>query len=290
MARNSSGVYSLPNAAFTANTVIASATMNSNLSDVATALTQSLATTGVSSMTGPVKLAAGTIAAPSLTLASDLGTGIYNSAAGEMTFVSAGVAVGKWNAAGLAGSDNSPLSTPIGMVVDYAGSTAPAKWLFCFGQQVSTTTYALLFAVISTIYGSGAGTFGIPDLRGRVTYGRDNMGGVAANRITAALNWDGTSLGLAGGAQSFTMTGTQLPAHTHTITDPTHNHGASTNASQIVAGSGVAFGGNFSSVGSSVTVNAASTGITATNSTGTGSAFSILSPGLTLNKIIYAGV
>lgn len=67
--------------------------MNSNLSDIGTALTQSLATTGVAGMTGPLKLAAGTIGAPSLTLVSDTTTGWYNSAAGEWTYVSVGVAV-----------------------------------------------------------------------------------------------------------------------------------------------------------------------------------------------------
>lgn len=89
MPRNSSGAYSLPIAPFTAGTVIKSADMNSDLSDIGTALTQSVATTGASSMTGPLKLAAGTAAAPSLTLASDTTTGWYNNAAGSFTFVSA---------------------------------------------------------------------------------------------------------------------------------------------------------------------------------------------------------
>ena len=87
MSRNSSGVYTLPVAAFVAGTVIKSADMNSNLSDIALALTQSLATTGVSSMTGPVKLSAGTLASPSLTLATDTSTGWYNSNTYEWSFV-----------------------------------------------------------------------------------------------------------------------------------------------------------------------------------------------------------
>lgn len=88
MPRNSSGTYSLPEPAFVAGTTIRSAAVNSDLSDIATALTQSLATTGVSSMTGPIKLAAGTAGAPSLSYAADATTGFYYSAAGVVTFVS----------------------------------------------------------------------------------------------------------------------------------------------------------------------------------------------------------
>ena len=51
--------------------------MNSDLSDIATALTQSLSTTGVSSMTGPIKGAAGSVAAPSYSFSSDTDTGWY---------------------------------------------------------------------------------------------------------------------------------------------------------------------------------------------------------------------
>src|SRR5258707_6849253 len=74
----------------------------------------------------------------------------------------------------------------IGAVVGYAGSSAPSGWLFCFGQNVGRTTYATLFAVIGTTYGAGDGstTFGVPDLRGRVPFGKDDMGGVAASRLT----------------------------------------------------------------------------------------------------------
>lgn len=92
MSRNSSGVYTLPIAAYQPGTVIKSSDMNTNLSDIALALTQSVASTGVTPMTGPLKLADGTISAPMLTLASDTTTGWYKSASGEWTYVSAGVA------------------------------------------------------------------------------------------------------------------------------------------------------------------------------------------------------
>lgn len=73
---------------------------------------------------------------------------------------------------------------PTGMVVPYAGAAAPDGWLLCQGQAVSRTTYAQLFSVIGTTYGSGDGstTFNLPDMRGRVAVGSDANWGCAAKR------------------------------------------------------------------------------------------------------------
>lgn len=91
MPRNASGIYTLPEAAFVAGTVIRSAPVNSDLSDIATALTQSLATTGVTVMTGPIKAANGTVTAPSYTFANSLGTGFYRISDNEMGYAVNGV-------------------------------------------------------------------------------------------------------------------------------------------------------------------------------------------------------
>jgi len=83
-------------------------------------------------------------------------------------------------------------ATPTGMIAPFAGAAVPNGWLLCDGAAVSRTSYAALFAVISTTYGAGDGTttFNLPDLRGRVAIGRDNMGGAAANRaqLTTTLS------------------------------------------------------------------------------------------------------
>lgn len=56
---------------------------------------------------------------------------------------------------------------PTATVLPYAAVSAPSGWLICDGSEVSRTTYANLFAVIGTSYGSGNGstTFNVPDYR-----------------------------------------------------------------------------------------------------------------------------
>lgn len=91
MPRNSSGVYVLPNAAFVPNTVISSAAVNSDLSDIANALTDSVAASGVTSMTGQLKAASGSVGNPSLSFASDTATGIYLSGSHQIGFATNGI-------------------------------------------------------------------------------------------------------------------------------------------------------------------------------------------------------
>jgi microcystin-dependent protein len=72
---------------------------------------------------------------------------------------------------------------PRGGMIPYAGSTAPAGFLLCNGSAISRTTYADLFAIIGTTYGSGDGstTFNIPDLIDKFPQGANsNLGTVKA--------------------------------------------------------------------------------------------------------------
>lgn len=115
----------------------------------------------------------------------------------------------------VAGSSAPGGLAPAGVVLPFAGSTAPTGWLLCFGQAVSRTTYAALFTALGTSYGAGDGstTFALPDLRGRIPGGKDNMGGSAASRLTTAGSGvDGATLGAAGGAQTHILTNGQLPS------------------------------------------------------------------------------
>lgn len=176
------------------------------------------------------------------------------------------------------------VSVPLGSVIDYWGSTPPAGYLFCAGQAVSRTTYAALFAVIGTAAGAGDGstTFNLPDYRGRVAAGRDNMNGTSAERLNTLAS---TTLGASGGSQAHTLTEAQMPAHSHTVTDPGHSHsfpasdetGGST---QRIRKSNLLENANFST-------EARTTGITIA-SAGGGSAHNNVQPTIIANKIIRA--
>jgi microcystin-dependent protein len=121
---------------------------------------------------------------------------------------------------------------PVGMVSPFAGTTAPTGWLLCYGQAVSRTTYSALWTLIGTTYGSGDGvnTFNLPDTRGRVIAGLDNMGGSAASRLTSTVLTASNTMGATGGAQTHALSNgensshSHTMSHTHTVTIGSHFH------------------------------------------------------------------
>jgi microcystin-dependent protein len=69
--------------------------------------------------------------------------------------------------------------TPTGAIIDYASNgSLPDGYLECDGSAVSRTTYADLFAVIGTTWGSGNGstTFNLPSLNGYWLKGSSTAG------------------------------------------------------------------------------------------------------------------
>ena len=96
-------------------------------------------------------------------------------------------------------------NTPVGSISLFAGTTAPTGWLICDGSAVSRTTYANLFSVIGTTYGTGDGstTFNIPNLKGRVPVGLDS----------SDTSFD--TLGETGGEYFHTLTIDEMPSHSH---------------------------------------------------------------------------
>jgi len=160
---------------------------------------------------------------------------------------------------------------PAGSILPYGGSSAPTGFLLCDGSAVSRTTYAALFAALDdgATYGTGDGssTFNLPDLRGRVVAGLDNMGGSSANRLTdqtGGLNGD--TLGDTGGSETHTLTTAQIPSHSHTVA-----------AQQQVVGDSTNRGGS-GQLGAAATIT--------TSSTGGGGAHNNVQPTIILNYII----
>jgi microcystin-dependent protein len=102
---------------------------------------------------------------------------------------------------------------PTGSVQMFAGASAPTNWLLCNGSAISRTTFATLFALIGTTYGTGDGstTFNVPDMRGRMPVGVGTGTGLTAR-----------TLGQTGGAESVTIASSNLPIHTHTLSAHTH--------------------------------------------------------------------
>jgi microcystin-dependent protein len=188
------------------------------------------------------------------------------------------------NTTQLATTEFVQVANPTGAVVAFAGSSAPTNWLLCYGQAVSRTTYAALFAVVSTTYGAGDGTttFNLPDLRGRTVAGIDNMGGSAASRLTSTVLSASNTLGATGGTQTHTMTSAEMPSHTHI--QNAHSH-------TIPVGNVHTFTGFIGSTGhgGTITYTAATDDNTATNqNTGGGGAHLNTQPTMVLNYIIKA--
>jgi microcystin-dependent protein len=116
---------------------------------------------------------------------------------------------------GYASTKYSASGVKTGTIVSYGSNTAPDGFLDCDGTAVSRTTYASLFAVIGTTYGTGDGssTFNLPDLQDNVPLGKSgtksigSTGGSATQTTTGSVSVGNT-----------TLSTSKIPSHTHTIT------------------------------------------------------------------------
>lgn len=204
---------------------------------------------------------------------------------------------------------------PTGVQAAFLGSAAPTGWVLCIGTignaasggtRRANADTASLFSLIWNSFadseapvsgGRGASaaadyaankTITLPDMRGRAVFGLDNLGGVAANRVTSGGSGIvGTTMGASGGSQA-------VQQHTHvatsTVTDGGHAHNANGGTGQFVtttvgAGSNAVGGANTQTVSST---DAAPTGITVATSNanfGTGSSANMV-PAMMLSVIV----
>lgn len=173
----------------------------------------------------------------------------------------------------------------VGEIRGFAGASAPAGWLLCQGQLLNTAEHPQLFEVIGNAYGGdGITTFALPNSSGRVMRGAG----------------PGNALGSSGGADSVTLSASQMPAHTHGLA----GSGAGLRVSTLTPGVtapidggciGAAATGSANSAGiwhaaTDLNTSALQTGLSGnTASAGTGEAVDIRPAFVAVNFIIYAG-
>jgi len=98
-----------------------------------------------------------------------------------------------FSGANLTGIEGIPTAT----IVPWSSASVPTGFLECNGANVSRTTYADLFAIVGTTYGSGDGssTFGLPDLQDNVAIGKSGTKAIGstggANTVTSTGNVGG---------------------------------------------------------------------------------------------------
>jgi microcystin-dependent protein len=115
-----------------------------------------------------------------------------------------------FDGANLTGIEGIPTAT----IVPWSDSSVPSGFLECNGAAVSRGTYADLFAIIGTTYGSGDGstTFDLPDLQDNVAVGKSNNKTLAstggANTVTSTGN-------VGGSTANATLSTAQLASHAH---------------------------------------------------------------------------
>jgi microcystin-dependent protein len=144
-------------------------------------------------------------------------------------------------------------------------ATAPTGFLLCDGTAVSRSTYAALYAVIGSTFGSGDGstTFNVPNYTNRMPYG--------------------TTIGATGGSANAVVV-----SHTHTITDPGHQHNTSVTGSALfpaTAQTTIAYGGPGTYPATVFTMSDATTGISV-DTAGVSGTNANLPPYLGINFII----
>lgn len=258
-----------------------------------------------------------------------LGDGSYRQIVKDRNNVTIWDAVTSSTGSGSSSSTATGDGDLVGTIKPWAGIVAPNQYAFAYGQEISRTTYSVLYAAItstqptfctsgsptltglsdttnfwigmsvevtclaagySTIVsktsssvtlaananvstnanaifypwgrGNGTTTFNLPDLRGVVLAGNNNMGGVASANLTTTYfgSTNPNSIGAIGGNQSSTLTAANMPGHNHAVflNDPGHNH--TTDAKTLPGGAAIQSGTGLT--GGSAVVNSNTTGIT----------------------------
>jgi len=194
---------------------------------------------------------------------------------------------------GISDTSNIPVGAALEGNCIVAGSTVISKTIntvtLSIAANISTTANIRFFP-----YGNGNGTttFNAPDLRGKVIPGRTNMGGVTASNLTNTYYGSSPdAVGANGGTQSSTLAQSNLPNVNFNVSIPS-GQGAHTHSYTLTSGANQTLqpgGANIATVSNSASNTGSSTlpAMTGTApSGGSGTAFSLVQPSMTLNYII----
>lgn len=137
---------------------------------------------------------------------------IKNTLAVAAKIVIAGIAVSAFTVS------NAMADEPfIGEIRAFSGNYCPRGWVEADGRLIQVADNPALYSIMGSIYGGdGRTTFGLPTLQGRVALGKGNGPGLASK-----------SLGQKGGAETLSLAGFDIPAHTHSATTTTVIHASS---------------------------------------------------------------
>jgi microcystin-dependent protein len=179
--------------------------------------------------------------------------------------------------------------TPAGVILPFGGDTPPDDdWILCDGRELDKTDYQALFQVIGYKFKPesqvGNNNFAVPDMRGRMPMGADNMGGTSANIVQAT---SADIIGALDGSETKLIDVTNLPEHQHDLQDKDSNQfyaiqdrqdpSTDTNVTGIDGPTATNGGQKLSNSGNVISSNPV------------GQEFNIMPPTVTMNYIIYSG-
>ncbi len=155
----------------------------------------------------------------------------------------------------------------------FAGNFAPRGWAFCDGQLLPVAENTALFSLIGTTYGGdGRTTTALPNLQGRAPMHPGRGPGLTSRRLGEKV-----------GAETVTLSESQIPSHSHTARAQTAAGNAGLAPSNTTAIGRAAQGDLYQSNTSANLVDLASSTLA---TTGGSQSHTNLQPFLTLNYII----
>ena len=174
----------------------------------------------------------------------------------------------------------------VGQIIPFGGYWTISGWAQCDGQSLQINQNSALYTIIGIAYGgNGTTNFSLPDLRGRVPIHLGSGAGLTPR-----------SRGQTGGAETVTLTATEMPIHGHTNTAATTLRGnssaanASTPASNVPGGTGRSNIYQTGAANVDMDTTAAATTVTINNA-GSGGAHNNMPPFVVINfQIALQGI